>query len=512
MDMLREYVTLPADAKDSLRQDPHFGPMIQEFETLEPGAQANIVGESAKAPGTILDTLAGLGQTVGRTALDVAEFINPLPGDKPETREALQRNVRYGLPAAAAFATGGASLPIQMTAQAGAEVAGQALTEGAVDPLQALIAGALPGAARGIGAAVGAIKRTVTKLLPGTAQWFHEMAHQTLMNTVAEMTVATGSIDDAFTKAAQMGKGVRVPLQPLKDAIEKAGQDESLLKLLGAESGPVLKRIEKLTLGLGDMESIGINQLNTLRQRIGSWVGETARKGGPRHGAMKLLYSGIMESIENAVGKQSGPAVEALKDALKVTRVSKAFEELTTIIERSVIKEVEGAPGIFEVVPRALNRALRMDRSLVMSLGADNVARLGKMIDVMEASLPKLRGAGSGSGMLVLSGVTSGAGAAVAGVPGAMVGAMGGPALHRAISDRIARAVLTERGRSFLAKTFAESKGKLGNPWLTALFAESQVSLKEMMDTPVQDRRLQTPSESPTSTELEQMFFGRGTK
>jgi hypothetical protein len=72
--------------------------------------------------------------------------------------------------------------------------------------------------------------------------------------------------------------------------------------------------------------------------------------------------------------------------------------------------------------------------------------------------------------------------------------------------------MLTERGRNFLAKTFAESKGKLGNPWLTALFAEGQVGLQEIMDTPVQDRKLRTPSQPPTSNELEKMFFGKGAK
>lgn len=409
--------------------------------------------------------------------------------DPRQSREALGGMARYGAP----LLTGGASIPIQAGVMAGSELAAQAIGGEKADPWQAVFAGALSPVGAGIVGAGKAMFRGAVKMVPGTAQWFHEVAHTTLMGTVDEMAMSIKSVDAAFQEAANLGKGVQIPMKALRDALTKVGKSEAILKELGAESKSVTGRLSKLSEGLEGKIALEIGDANVLRQRIGEWVRSTALKGGPVHGVYKSLYGGVMDSIEQAVSAsraggnvRAEAAVSALKQALSVTKIHKGLDALTDTVATKVLKPT--AEGLLRVDAKALHQAIRLDKEL-QKLGP---ARLGRL-KVMATEMSKLPRIESSQGMLVAAGLTSQMASTTAGgivgyqaggIPGAVIGgaagAMGalvGPKMLRAAADRISRMMLLEPGRAALTQIFKETKGTLSRDALVMLFNTGRASL-----------------------------------
>ena len=410
--------------------------------------------------------------------------------DPRQSREALGGMVRYGAP----LLTGGASIPIQAGAMAGMELAAQAIGGEETDPWQAVFAGALSPLGAGVARVGKAVFRGAVSLIPGTAQWFHEVAHTTMMGTVDEMAASVMSVDRAFDLASLLGKGVKAQVKPLLRAITETRVDEEILKKLGAQSKAVLTRLDKLEAGVvGEASDLGllpVNEVNVLRKRIGEWVRATKVKGGPVHGVYKKLYEGIMEGIEDSVAAgqagnlRAAAAIGSLKQALAVTKMHKGLEELTDVVASKVLKPT--SDGLLQVDAKALHQALRLNKE-IQKIGPHRLGRLKVMADEM-SKLPKLE---SSQGMLVAAGISAGAGATIGGLTGAgapgvvaggAIGALAGPKILRAAADRISRMMLTESGRVGLAALFKETKGTLNRDALVALFNMGRATLADMAD------------------------------
>ena len=433
-------------------------------------------------------------------------------------REATQV-ARYALPmgGAAIGAVGGAMVgqPMagEMAGAAGGELLGQVAGGEDINLKQAAVAGALPGVARGVMSGVEKvgrpIARAIAKAVPGTAQWLHEMAHQTLWGTFKEMTARLGSVDDAWDTARRLGKGVRVPTAPLRDAIDGLKKSEKVLEKYGAGEHTVASLLDDMTKGFSEklqvptnyvtstgqpitqtvtkaIDDIPFNEYDVIRKRLGEYVRKYEVAGGPQHGVAKKLYGAAMDGLDGAfdtLGKGATPAIEALRTARSVSKQTFAFEELRKSILKPAVTAYtnDGEPYIrFKGLMSELHR-----NEDLRAIGGPQMNRLRAFVQQTMKTIPRTPEASvAGPGALMVSGISAGIGSAVASTPGAMVGAVGGPRLLAGAADRISRMMLTETGRGYLAALFKQSRGRLNHQTLTALFQVPNVALGQAMAEP----------------------------
>ena len=461
-----------------------------------------------------------------------------------ETGRAARTVARYGAPisgglaGAAAGAAVGQPIAGEMIGAAGGELLGQVIGGEDINLKQAAVAGALPGVAKGITAGVskvaGPVGRAIAKAIPGTAAWLHEMAHQTLWGTVKEMKGIMGGLDEAWDTARRLGKGVRVPTAPLRNAIESLKQSEKVLEKYGAGEHTVASLLDDMTKGFMEklqvptpyvtstgqpitqtvtksIDDIPFNDYDLIRKRLGEYVRKYEVAGGPQQGIAKKLYGAAMDGLDDAfdtAGKGATPAIEALRNARTITKQTLAFEELRkTILKPSITAYTnDGEPYIrFKGLMSELHR-----NEDLRAIGGPNMNRLRAFVQETMRTIPRTPEASvAGPGALMVSGISAGLGATVGGPPGAMVGAVGGPRLLAGAADRISRMMLSETGRNFLNKLFKQSRGTMNHQFLTALFQVPNVALGQAMAEPSPiPAGLKTPADRPQSvTDWERVGF-----
>ncbi len=336
------------------------------------------------------------------------------------------------------------------------ESAGGALGEltnqilGITEPSKTAIglSAAAPGVARGAFALAREGLRRGAKYLPGAGVAAQEQAVQAARQLPGKITVERPA-EEIFDEIASTGTNPLVPVSGLERAIAKLEAEEAKVSAASLKNKSITSMIEDFREVIrANQGGIPFEELRANLKRINAKVRDTRQADNELHGAYKLVRGGIQEDLGRAA--QAGtPEAKLLGEANRAYRKESASEELGELVESAITTRSD---GFVSLNPGRLLDKIRKDEYLQKSMDPSELAAIRDALHQM-TQLPKLpaqAGAQFGSGRVVGRGAV---GYAAMGELGAAAAAYG-PQL-------IARALMTDRGRTTITRLMSEGGGML---------------------------------------------------
>jgi hypothetical protein len=247
---------------------------------------------------------------------------------------------------AAAPFTGGIANPVTGAMAGGA--AGEYLNQkvGLTEPSMGAVA--LSGALSGLPGAVRTLGMGIT---PGVEAGVQNMAARVARGVPLQYLAKPGAVSALYQEAERLG--AVIPKDTILKAAETVGQGESEIvksyQLAAIKRG--LNGVYELlakppgSAGFGPAGDLELTQLLPNMQRLGAIYGYVARKGGPAQEALGTLYHGMIDALDQAAKRGSGPGIEALTRAKEMFKRNLAGEELQEAVFRAT-KTVGGHENV----------------------------------------------------------------------------------------------------------------------------------------------------------------------
>lgn len=252
-----------------------------------------------------------------------------------------------------------------------------------------------------------------------------------------------------------------------KTAIKELGEETAL----AVRGVPGVAKIRSLLSGLDDAVSKGkLNDLPALDANIkliGKAIGKMEREGGSELGAFKKVLASLYDDLEHAplLSGNTAEVVALRKAAVQASKKEFALDELketvfsgTRVLAGSTDAMTIDAAKILNRIESLVNPSSKSyDKNFVTGLGKE-LPEIKKWFTVVNSIA---RQAGKG-GTLILQGMFAGAGAALAGTPGAVAGAMVGAQ----VPDMLFSSLVSPAGRKILLQA-VQAGEKLGRSTIT---------------------------------------------
>ncbi|MGI9298571.1 MAG: hypothetical protein ACR2QC_11850 [Gammaproteobacteria bacterium] len=331
----------------------------------------------------------------------------------------------FGVPSPLGSAAGGAL----------GEAANQVLGITPFDVEQIILSGAVGGASQVAGRALPVGPRVnvspAVRRLPGASGAFTEIASEELRNVPQALEFGTQAIlgnetiDSLFDFALQQQGRVPIPATNLRKMIARGLLTEKKATRFGLQFGQIKRILQKTSEQTQQGgKALTLEDTDLLRRRIGARIGRMAIDGEERN-ALRSLYRGIMDDLEEAATRQPGAA--ALVTAVKVARREFAARDFGDFLEQKIFGNPRGdglRPIAIGRLKKEFDNMLAGRPSKTFELFEDSLTRqeLDEIQSVINfwsdtlQPLPPPRGVQFGSGPTASAGAT---GFVLGGGPGA---------------------------------------------------------------------------------------------
>lgn len=233
-------------------------------------------------------------------------------------------------------------------------------------------------------------------------------------------------------------EGVEIPATKLKNTTSKLSEVDDELAPFGEfpEVEQARKIIDQVQSSLGQ-GNVSFSTLITTRQLLGSAISRAERAAGIRLGSAKQLFKGMSEDLDELAeaGGRTGRQARVAKAATERAKLEFAVRDLNQGVSR-FIRDVPGEEAIRLNVKGLQNffrqitdpNSKQFDKNFVDALG-DEIPKIKRRLSEL-AKATENAGSPAGRGSIVVRGITAGTGGAigmaVAGPPGAALGAISG--------------------------------------------------------------------------------------
>lgn len=339
------------------------------------------------------------------------------------------------------------------------EVLGQKAA-GAKEPINAVLAGAMPVGMRALMRAGRGAARFAAKRLPGAAAGQQEEAIEQGRQLLQSLRPQDLDTLRAITKTFD---NLEVPVANLRRATDQTlrESDKLIPRLRPAEARRISQEVDNL-ISATENEALPLRQFRDNLEEIGAEIGRLRRATEDRTGlvrgasrnlrALRKVYASALNDLDSLPG--AVPAI--LDDYRQALRKDFAVTDLERIIERAI--DTRQGDGLTFIKPRMIRRSWRQAKDsgfLRESFTPVERAQVDAFIDDLATlpPLPRPSGVAAGSAMALTR--TAGAGGIATGITGdPQLGALA--AGVAAVTPRvIARMLMTEPGRRLIRRTLS---------------------------------------------------------
>jgi hypothetical protein len=285
------------------------------------------------------------------------------------------------------------------------------------DPLQIGLAAAIPPAFSVATAIPAAVKRTVTRLLPGRFAAAHEGAQASGRRLVKEVAPAEGAVAEFGAKAAQASEEL-VPATTVMQTVTspKFSNLNRLVKPTSEEAGAVKDTMKNLNEFLNPDGTMPLGGLEAIREDIG----RKAAQGWPR---IKQIYGSIVQDLENAAAA-GGPGAQAARDMAEAYKQTLGAKSIEKAITDATFKRTIGSADVDVLNIGKFAQAIHKQRAdLTKQIGPEGMALIDDFVTRFR-SLPPANANTAWNAMLATVGGGVGAisGTGLAGAAGTALG------------------------------------------------------------------------------------------